>query len=316
MEKKEQKIPLKKLDELFTAQDERDALKQDYVVDIDITKIDTFKNHPFKVEDNTELRQMSESIRENGVLNPIIVRPTDNGRYEIVSGHRRKMACELIGKQKISAIVKNLTDDEATIIMVDSNMQRERILPSEKAFAYKMKMDALKNQGKRTDLTSYPLDTKLDNISEIGKINKDSRAQVYRHIRITYLIPEFIDMIDNEIVGREPKMGLRVGVELSFLTNEEQNILLDRIDFYGGTPTLSQAQELKKLSQKGKYDIDSVDEVMGKQKPNQIQKYNIPRNKIANVLPKSLIRQEEIEDYIVKAVIDYSKRQKLKDYVR
>lgn len=240
MTKSISKMPLPKLDDLFTTEEERKNEKLEKVVDIELTKIADFPDHPFKVIENDEMYNMRDSIKENGVLVPALVRPKPDGRYEMISGHRRKFASQLADKETIPCIVRDLSDDEAIIIMVDSNLQREEILPSEKAFAYKMKLEALSHQGKRTDLednqtTSDQVGRKLEITGIIGKENGDSQTQVKRYIRLTELIPELLDMVD------EKQIALSPAVELSFLNDEEQYAVLDCIECNVATPSHAQA---------------------------------------------------------------------------
>lgn len=304
------------LDDLLITQEEQDSSSLELIIEIPIDLIDDFQDHPFTVVEDDDLLQMAESIKENGVLSPVIIREKSDGRYEMIAGHRRKKASELAMREKIPCIIKNLTDEEATILMVDSNIQRDKVLPSEKAFAYKMKLDALKSQGKRTDLTLFQFETKLDNIQKIGEKNNDSRTKVFRYIRLTNLLPDFLDMIDNEAKGKNPKMGFTVGVELSYLSDGEQFILLDAMDCYDATPSHAQAIELKKLSKLGRLDKESVNKIMSTQKANQIPKFHIPRDKLEEVLPKSLKTGDEIENYIINAIIDYNKKQKNRENAR
>ena len=308
MEKKETKMQIPKitLDDLFSTQEQRDNANLEKVVDISIKDIKDFPNHPFKVIDNEEMEQMRDSIKENGVLVPVLVRPKENGTYEMISGHRRKRASELAEKETIPCIVRDLTDDEATIIMVDSNMQREEILPSEKAFAYKMKLEAEKNQGKRTDLTSYQVGTKLDSADELGKQQGDSRIQVYRYIRLTELIPELLEKVDNKEIAFNP------GVELSYLTEEQQYTLLDCIEYNDATPSHAQAIKLKKMSQAGTLTEDDIDDILSQEKPNQIPKMKFDESRIRSVLPKN-IEDPKIEDFVVKAIEHYSKYLRQRD---
>lgn len=301
------KMPLPKLDDLFLEHDGDRPIEK--IIDINIDEIDEFKNHPFKIIENNEFSLLVESVKENGVILPAIVRLKANGRYEMVSGHRRKRASEIAELKTIPCVVKDLTDDEATIVMVDSNLHREKLLPSEKAFAYKMKSDALSHRGIKT---SRPLDAKLYTPDLIGKENGDSARQVQRYIRLTYLIPEFLNMVDNDVLNMEPRMGFRPSVEISYLKEEEQMILLDTIQYYEATPSLSQALELKRLSSIGKLTDETVDEILSKEKPNQVQKVNIPRDKIQNVLPKELKSEKEVQNYIINAVIDFSRRHREK----
>lgn len=316
MEKKETKMQIPKitLDSLFTTQEQRDEAKLEKVVDININEIDDFPDHPFKVIDNEEMQNMKNSIIDNGVLVPVLVRQKADGRYEMISGHRRKFASQLAEKETIPCIVRNLSDDEATIIMVDSNMQREEILPSEKAFAYKMKLEALSHQGKRNDLTSSQLGTKLRTDEKIGEDYGDSRNQVQRYIRLTRLIPELLEMVDNEILKKPNKMrmALSPAVELSFLTEEEQYWVSDNIDQYVATPSHAQAIKMKKLSQKGELTQEIVEDMMCEEKPNQVAKLKLNEERIRSVLPKN-VDNTKIEDFVVKAIEYYSKHLKQKE---
>lgn len=305
MSKNEIKMPLPKLDDLFTTQEERDNAKLEKVVDININDIDDFPEHPFKVIDNEEMQQMSESIKENGVLVPVLVRPKPDGRYEMISGHRRKFASQLAQKETIPCIVRDLSDDEAIIIMVDSNMQREEILPSEKAFAYKMKLEALNHQGKRNDLTFVQSEQKLDSRRIIANENNESEAKVYRFIRLTELIPELLEMVD------EKRIALLPAYEISFLSDDEQYILLDCIEYNDATPSHAQAIVMKKLSKEGILTEDSIDDIMSQEKANQIPKMKFNAERIRNVLPKN-IEEKQIEDYVVSAIVYYEKHQRQK----
>lgn len=303
MTKSISKMPLPKLDDLFTTEEERKNEKLEKVVDIELTKIDDFPDHPFKVIENDEMYNMRDSIKENGVLVPALVRPKPDGRYEMVSGHRRKFASQLADKETIPCIVRDLSDDEAIIIMVDSNLQREEILPSEKAFAYKMKLEALSHQGKRTDLTSTQVVEKLDNkysveilADEVG----EGRETIRRYIRLTELIPELLDMVD------EKQIALSPAVELSFLNDEEQYAVLDCIECNVATPSHAQAIKLKKLSQEGTLTADEIDDILSEEKPNQIPKIKFNATRIRNVLPKN-IEEQKIEDYVVSAIEFYGK---------
>jgi ParB family chromosome partitioning protein len=310
MEKKEQKMQLPKitLDDFFTTQEQRDNAKLEKVIDIKIDNIDDFPNHPFKVIDNEEMEQMKDSIIDNGVLVPALVRPKADGRYEMVSGHRRKFASQLANKETIPCIVRELSDDEAIIIMVDSNMQREEILPSERAFAYKMKLEAMKHQGKRSDLeTSNQVGGKLsESASIIGKENGDSLTQVRRYIRLTELIPELLDKVDEKIIAFNP------AVELSYLKEEEQYTLLDSMEYNDATPSHAQAIILKKLSQEGQLDEDKIDDILSQEKPNQIPKIKFNESRIRSVLPKN-IENDKIEDFVIKSIEYYSKHLKQKE---
>lgn len=299
------KMPLPKLDDLFTTEEERTNAQLEKVVDIKISDIDDFPNHPFKVIENDDMYSMCDSIKENGVLVPALVRPKSDGRYEMVSGHRRKFASQLANKETIPCIVRNLSDDEAIIIMVDSNLQREEILPSEKAFAYKMKLEALTHQGKRNylDDTSHQVGGKSkdnESASIIGKENGDSLSQVRRFIRLTELIPELLDLVD------EKQIALSPAVELSFLTDEQQYTVLDCIECNVATPSHAQAIRLKKSSQEGTLTTDEIEDILSEEKPNQIPKIKFNATRIRNVLPKN-IEEKKIEDFVVSAIEFYGK---------
>lgn len=311
MEKSETKMQIPKitLDSLFTTQEQRDEAKLEKVIDININEIDDFPGHPFKVVNNEEMQNMKNSIIDNGVLVPALVRKKDDGRYEMVSGHRRKFASQLAEKETIPCIVRNLSDDEATIIMVDSNMQREEILPSERAFAYKMKIEAMSHQGKRTDLeTSSQVGKKLNAYEELADETGESRNQIHRYVRLTRLIPRLLELVDNEILKDSTKlrMALSPAVELSYLTEEEQYWVLDNIDQYVATPSHAQAIKMKKLSQKGELTQEIVEDMMCEEKPNQVAKLKFNEERIRKVLPKN-VENAKIEDFVVKAIEYYSR---------
>ena len=313
MEKKKEKMYLPSIDDLFTTQKTRDEADLEKVVNIKLNDIDDFPEHPFKVIVNDELKDMAESIKEKGVLSPALVRQKDDGRYEMISGHRRKKASELANKDTIPCIVRDLTDDEATIIMVDSNMQREKVLPSEKAFAYKMKLDALSHQGKRTDLTSDQVGPKLSRSNEMLSNNVgESVSNIKRYIRLTYLIPELLDYVDNSIIKDKDKLSIALSpaVEISYLSKEEQQSLLDYIDFNQITPSQSQAISLKEMSQNKTFTVEKMEFLLNEEKPNQTPTLRVSMNKLRNVLPKELKNDREREDYVVKAVEFYDKYQK------
>ena len=302
MEKKDTKIPLPKmnLDDLFSTQEERDNANLEKVIEVKLADITDFPNHPFKVKDDDEMDKMRQSVEQYGVVHPILVRPTKDGKYEMISGHRRKRASELANKDTIPCIVRNLSDDEATIIMVDSNMQREEILPSEKAFAYKMKLEALGHQGKSTELTSGQVVRKLETADIIGKENDESGRQVRRYIRLTELIPELLEMVDDKKIAFNP------AVEISYLDEDNQYALLDCIEYSDATPSHAQAIVMKKLFQSGELDADKIDDILSEEKPNQKQKIKFDNDRIRNVLPKN-IEEPKIEDFVVKAIEHYSK---------
>ena len=285
------------VDSFFTTQEQRDEEKKEKVEEISIDLLDEFPNHPFKVLKNEELSKLEESIKDNGVLEPIIVRKKDD-RYEIVSGHRRKLASTLVGLTSIPCIVRDMNDDEATIYMVDSNMHRETILPSEKAKAYKMKLDALSHQGQRNDLTSARVGHKSRDM--IAEENGESREQVRRYIRLNELIPELLDMVDTKEIAFNP------AVELSYLKKKEQEVLLDTMNYCDATPSHAQAIILKKLSQNGELNDEKIVDLMEQEKPNQISKIKIREDKIQSVIPKNL-RIDNYEDFVVKACEYYGR---------
>ena len=302
MIKEELKNQLKKnlLDDMFTTQEQRDDAKREKVIDIKITDIDDFPKHPFKVLANEDMKNMIASVKEYGVLSPALVRQKSDGRYEMISGHRRKFASQCANLNTIPCIVRNLTDDEATILMIDSNLsQREKILPSERAFAYKMKLEAIKHQGRKECLTSTPLVEKLSS-EIIGSENNESREQVRRYIRLTYLNTELLDLVDNGTIAFRP------AVELSYLKKDEQEILVDFIKYNQSTPSLEQAIKLKKLSQENLLDVDEMHDILSSLKPNQKSKLKFDRERLRTVLPKN-IEENKIEDYVVKSIEYYTK---------
>lgn len=294
---------LTSLDSLFTTQEQRDEAKRDSVQDIPISQISDFPEHPFKVKQDEAMLEMVESVRQYGVLVPGLVRQLEDGSYQMVSGHRRKLASELAGRDTIPCIVRDLTDDEAVIIMVDSNLQRERVLPSEKAFAYKMKLDAMRRQGQRTDLTLSPLETKLRTSAVIAQSGGDSRAQVDRYIRLTNLIPEILDMVDD---GR---IAFRPAVELSYLAEQEQSALYDTMGREDCTPSLAQAIKMKAFSRDGKLTDAVILSIMEEEKPNQREQFRLPRDRI-NRFFKPGTPVQTIEDTIIRALELYRKRQR------
>ena len=298
------------LDDFYTTQEQRDEDNKEKIEDIDISLIDNFKEHPFKVVDNDELKSLKESIKVNGVLSPAIIRKKDDGRYEMISGHRRKYASEQLGLNTIPCIIKDLTDDEATIFMVDSNLQREKLLPSEKAFAYKMKYEALKHQRKYTanqhdtSVRQVGAVVRSDNI--IGEEHGDSGRQVQRYLRLTYLIPELLKLVDNYEIGESPAIALTPAVELSYLKKDEQKLVFDYIDCNLVTPSQSQAIQLKELSENNKFLLNYFMDIMKKEKPNQIPHFKIQEEKLYSVIPKNIGR-DKVEDFVLKACEYYSK---------
>lgn len=278
-------------------------LKREKIRTIPITLIDNAYIHPFQVKEDDELQSLMESISQLGVITPCIARRKGEERYELISGHRRKRACELLGIDTLPIIVRELSEDEAVILMVDSNLQREHILPSEKAFAYKLKLDALKRQGKRSDITSTPLVSKFRAGDFVGKDNGDSREQVRRYIRLTYLIPELLEDVD---VG---KISLRTAVELSYMTEDEQKDLSYTIDTEEATPSLAQAIQMRKLSKEGKLDLTTIQTILSAQKPNQVERIKIPTSKFEKYF-RNRTSPSEIEAVIFAALDEYYKRRR------
>ena len=307
----EMKLP--KLDDLFTNQAQRDYEKAEKVEEIDISKISDFPNHPFKVNDDDKMEEMVKSIKQYGVILPVIVRPKENGTYEMISGHRRKRACELAGVKQIRSIVKDLSDDEATILMVDSNIQREEILPSEKAFAYKMKLEAMRHQGKRVDLledeTSTPMVEKLKgktSVRLLGEQNNESAEQIRRYIRLTNLIPELLEQVDLK------RIAFRPAVKLSYLSEDNQYVVQNIFEFDEVTPSLSQAIRLKKLEQEGKLTEEKIEEILGQEKPNQKEFIKIHNERIDKYIPQKIKESGKVEDFIIQCVEEHNKRERLK----
>ena len=293
-------------DDLFTTQEERDHKNQEYVKDISIYEITDFPNHPFKVKMDDKMLETIESVRDHGVLVPALVREKPTGGYEMISGHRRKMASELAGKETMPCIVRNLSDDQAVIVMVDSNLQREEILPSEKAFAYKMKLDAMNRQGKRTDLTSTPLVSKFRTNEILAQEAGESRETIRRYIRLTELIPEILEMVDDK------KISMRPAVELSYLPKEEQEILYDTMESEACTPSHAQAIKIRKFSAEGRLNEDVLLSIMSEEKPNQVEQWKIPKNRLKKYFPSGTT-QQKMEETIIKALELYRKREKSRE---
>ena len=296
-------------DDLFTTQEERDHKNQEYVKNISLFDITDFPNHPFKVRMDAKMVETIESVREHGVLLPALVREKPTGGYEMISGHRRKMASELAGFENMPCIVRNLSDDEAVIVMVDSNLQREEILPSEKAFAYKMKLEAMKRQGKRTDLTSEPVARKLkgkESAEILGEQVGESKDTIRRYIRLTELIPEILEMVD------EKKIAMRPAVELSYLPKEEQEILYDTMESEACTPSHAQAIKIRKFSAEGRLNEDVLLSIMAEEKPNQVEQWKIPKNRLKKYFPSGTT-QQKMEETIIKALELYRKREKSRE---
>ena len=301
---------LTSVDSLFTTQAERDEAKRETVAKIPLDEISDFPNHPFKVREDDSMTEMVESIMLHGVLVPGLVRTKPDGGYEMVAGHRRKMASRLAGKTDMDCIVRELTDEEAIIIMVDSNLQREQLLPSEKAFAYKMKLDAMKRQGQRTDLTSGPVGQKYSR-DELADNSPDSARQIQRFIRLTYLVPELLEMVDNSVLQEKGKLqiALRPAVELSYLPEEEQRILLDTMELEDCTPSHAQAIKMRQFSKEGKLTEEVICSIMQEEKPNQKEQFRMPKDRINRFFAPGTPAQK-IEDTIVKALELYRKRQR------
>ena len=297
---KERKIELTAYDDLFQTDESREEAKQSRIQDIPLSEIDEFPDHPFKVLDDDDMAQLVESIQRNGVMTPAMVRRKEDGRYELISGHRRCRACALAGLTTLKCEVRELTHDEAVIIMVESNLQRSVILPSEKAFAYKMRLEAMGRQGKRTDLTSTPLVSKSRSNEELAERIGESREQIRRYIRLTELVPEILQMVD------EYRIAFRPAVELSYLTDEQQYSLLNAMSYYDATPSLSQATKMKKFSQEGKLSEDVISSIMQEEKPNQRQKPAFSDERINKLIPSTVPKGGE-NDYVVKALEFYNR---------
>jgi ParB family chromosome partitioning protein len=292
-------------DELFMNDAERKENKLPRIYDIPLSEIDDFPDHPFKVKLDEDMDQLVQSIKERGIITPVTLRPKEDGRYEIVSGHRRRKACELAGFDTVKAEVREMTRDEAIILMVESNLQRSVILPSEKAFSYKMRLEAINRQGQRTDLTCDPVGHKLQGMKSVeivAESSPDSKTQVQRYIRLTELIPELLDLVD------EGRIAFRPAVELSYLQKEEQSALLEQIAYADATPSLAQAIKLKRFSQEGKLNNEVIESIMSEEKPNQREKINIKYAEARRFIPAS-VPYEKTGEYILKALEYYHRYQ-------
>ena len=289
---------LTRLDDLFSTQEQRDEEKLSKIRDIPLELIDDFPDHPFKVRDDEDMQQLVESIKERGVITPATVRQKEDGRYELVSGHRRKRASELAGFETLRCEVVDLNRDEATILMVESNFQRSQILPSEKAFAYKMRLDAMKRQGQRTDLTSRPVGKKLS-VSQIADEVVDSERQIHRYVRLTNLVPELLEIVDD---GR---MKLRPAVELSYLNEDCQRDLVEEIDLNDCTPSHAQTIRMRKMFEEGKLTPEAIQAIMSEQKPNQQERIVLSGDRVRKFIPKS-IPLNKTEEYVCKALEHYA----------
>lgn len=300
-------LGLTALDELFMTDEGRKESKQPRIQEIPLDQIDDMPNHPYKVRMDEDMEALVESVKNHGIITPVILRQKEDGRYECASGHRRRKAAELAGFTTIQAEVREMTRDEAIIIMAHSNRQRSKILPSEKAFSYKMELEALKRQGMRTDLTLCPVGTKLNNAEDIGKKNDESTRQIFRYIRLTYLAPALLDMVD------EGRIAFRPAVELSYLTEQEQADLLETISYEDATPSLAQAIKMKEFSREGRLNADVILSIMCEQKPNQKEKISFRAEKLKPYLPKD-ITPKQTEDYILKALEYYQRyRERMKE---
>ena len=302
------------VDSLFTTQAERDEAKRETVMDIPLSEISDFPNHPFKVRMDESMTEMAESVKQYGVLVPALVRPKPEGGYEMVAGHRRKKASELAGAETVPCIVRELTDEEAIIIMVDSNLQREQILPSEKAFAYQMKLDAMRRQaGRPSKENSVPMGQNFGQTSRevLANNSPDSNTQIQRYIRLTHLVPELLDLVDNAVLKEKDKqqMALRPAVELSYLREEEQQSLFELIEAEDCTPSHAQAIKMRNFSQAGKLNDDVILSIMQEEKGNQVEQFKIPKERISRFFAPGTPAQK-IEDTIVKALELYRKRQR------
>ena len=299
MPKRKSDFELPKYDDLFSTQEERDEAKLDKIRDIPLELIDDFPDHPFHVRDDEDMQQLVDSIKSRGVLTPAVLREKEDGRYELVSGHRRKRACELAGLSTLRSEIKDLSRDEAIIYMVESNFQRSSILPSEKAFSYKMRLEAMKRQGQRNDLTSRPVGEKLS-VGELASDVGDSERQIHRYIRLTHLIPELLDLVD------EGSIKMRPAVELSYLDYDYQKDVLEEIEVTQSTPSHAQTIRMRKMQDEGTLNTLAIRDIMSEEKPNQKERIILRGEKIRKLIPKA-VPIEQTEDFICKAVEHYNK---------
>ena len=302
MPKNSLNVSLKGADDIFSTEESRQEQQREQVQQIPIGELFPFKNHPFKVLDDESMQRTVESVEQYGVLSPLIARPRPEGGYEIISGHRRQHAAQLAGLDALPVIVRNMDDDAAVLLMVDSNLQRENILPSERAFAYKMKLEALKNQGARSDLTSTQLVSKLRSNEQLGAENNQSRETVRRFIRLTNLIPELLDMVD------EKKIAFNPAVELSYLDESQQRDFLEAMQDTQNAPSLPQAQRLKKLAQEGHFSYDVAFAVMGEEKKDELDKVVIKNDTLRKYFPRSFT-PKQMEDTIIKLLDQWQRKQ-------
>ena len=290
---------LTRLDDLFSTQEQRDDEKLSKIRDIPLTEIDDFPDHPFKVRDDEDMAQLVESVKERGVITPATVRQKEDGRYELISGHRRKRACELAGFETLRCEVVDLNRDEAIILMVESNYQRSQILPSEKAFAYKMRLEAMKRQGQRTDLTSRPVGNKLS-VTQVADEVGDSERQIHRYVRLTNLVPELLDYVD------EGRIKMRPAVELSYLDEDSQRDVVDEIDLNDATPSHDQTIRMRKFFDDGKLTTEAIQAIMSEEKPNQKEKIVLRGDRVRQLIPKN-VPVSQAEDFVCKALEHYNK---------
>lgn len=292
-------------DELFMSDEGRAEARIPRIYDIPLNLIDEFPEHPFKVRLDEDMDQLVQSVKDRGVITPVTLRPKEDGRYELVSGHRRKKACELAGLQSIPAEIKELDRDAAIILMVESNLQRSVILPSEKAFSYKMRLEAMNRQGQRTDLTCSPMGNKLKGVKSsdvMAEAIGESKNQIFRYIRLTELIPQILDMVD------EGRIAFRPAVEISYLLKSEQEVLLEAMSFTDATPSLAQAIKMKDFSKNGKLTPEVIESIMGEEKPNQKEKFSFKAERLRKFIPSS-VPYSKTEDYVVKALEYYQRYQ-------
>lgn len=297
------KVHLSSFDDLFQTDESREELKREKLMDIPIAQIRDFPDHPYKVRDDESMTELVESVKTRGLIQPVLVRPVEDGMYEMVSGHRRKRAFELAGIEKIPARVQELTRDEAILSMVDSNLQRDEILPSEKAFAYKMRLEAMNRQGDRSDLTCSPLGNKLKGTKSVELFAEevgDSKNQIYRFIRLTNLIPEMLDLVD------EKQIAMRPAVEISYLTPEEQKCLVEAISYEDCTPSHAQTLRMRRFSEQGKLTNEAIEAIMSEEKPNQKEKSPFRDSRIAKAIPQSVPKEKQC-DFVIKAIEHYTR---------
>lgn len=290
-------LQMNSLDELFSSQEERDDAKLERVKEIPLTELHPFKDHPFKIQNDDEMKRLMESIQKFGTLTPALARPLPEGGYELISGHRRLAACQVLGIETMPVIIREMSDDEAVIAMVDANLQREHILPSEKAFAYKMKLEAIKHQG----ITSRQVGEKLLSVTQVSKESDDSERQVQRYIRLTYLIPELLEMVD------DGKIAFNPAVEISYLEQSEQRVLLNAMELNDCTPSHAQSIRLKKLSQEGVLQDQTIYDILAEQKPNQQEQYKFKREDIRKYFPKSYT-DKQVCDTVIKLLEQWQRR--------